>query len=388
MHGLVFRNWINVGWGLLTTLTITAAAVFGGSGSGAAPAGQPAGGEENWRLGEPVTYENLSVFPVLASHWSDTSAFVTLDEALASGDAVVTEMGSEMIRRTRDGRPSPYAGGGDEVNRLVLVNRGSKPLLLLAGEIVSGGKQDRIIGKDRLVPVGAEPLPLDVFCVEHGRWTSASPKFSAGNVMVHPSVREKAAVDQNQSEVWSAVRSGSTSSSYGDVGSAGAPAPAISRGSVSRTISSAAPTESYKGIYESSPVGASVETFADEVERRFAKATSGLKGERVVGVVVAYGGEVAWSDAFASPQLFDHYWKKLLRSYVVEALARPSTHEHASLDDAREFLNRSGGTERTESQPGVYRWSERTDGRIAEIELQALAPKPLTLHWLKVLRTS
>ena len=58
---------------------------------------------------------------------------------------------------------------------------------------VSGGKQDRIIGKDRIVPVGAEPLALDVFCVEHGRWTGASAQFSNSKTIVHPSVREQAA---------------------------------------------------------------------------------------------------------------------------------------------------------------------------------------------------
>ena len=60
------------------------------------------------------------------------------------------------------------------MNQLVLVNRGKRPVLLLAGELVSGGKQDRIIAKDRIVAPGADPLPLDVFCVEHGRWSSGS----------------------------------------------------------------------------------------------------------------------------------------------------------------------------------------------------------------------
>src|SRR2546430_887044 len=54
-----------------------------------------------------------------------------------------------------------------------------------------------IIGKDRIVPVGAPPLPLDVFCVEHGRWTGSS-QFAAASTIVHPSVREKAAVDQDR----------------------------------------------------------------------------------------------------------------------------------------------------------------------------------------------
>src|SRR5213592_4751072 len=106
-----------------------------------------------------------------------------------------------MVRNRDDGRryvaPPATSGAtsGASVNQLVLINRSKRPLLLLAGELVSGGKQDRVIGKDRIVPVGAPPLPLDVFCVEHGRWTGSS-QFAAAKTIVHPSVRERAAVDQ------------------------------------------------------------------------------------------------------------------------------------------------------------------------------------------------
>jgi hypothetical protein len=72
----------------------------------------------------------------------------------------------------------------------------------------------------------------------------------------------------------------------------------------------------------------------------------------------------------------------------VEALARPETRERATVEEAREFLRQSKGHERAESEPGVYRWVERTEGRETEIELIALAPKTLTLHWMKVLRTN
>ena len=347
---------------------------------------------ENWQVTEPVTHENLSVFPVLAQGGADASGFVALDEALASGDAVVTEQGAEIMRRSREGTPqfreTPHQeGSGARVNQLVLVNRGKKPLVLLAGEVISGGKQDRIIGKDRIVPVGAEPLPLDVFCVEHGRWTTASDKFAAAKMMAHPSVREKAAVAQNQSEVWAAVRSGTTAEPHVSAEIA-SPSRALSVEALAQLEQTEAPTGSYVKMYGSRQVAGSVENFAQEVEKRFSKATANLKGEHVVGVVIAYGGEVAWSDVFASPQLFERYWPKLLRSYVVEALARPQLRERASLADAREFLTRAGGHERVESEPGVYCWVERTEGRYAEIELEALAPKTMTLHWLKVLRTN
>ncbi|PYU04848.1 MAG: hypothetical protein DMG33_12850, partial [Acidobacteria bacterium] len=160
------------------------------------PSGPPGKPDSDWRLLEPVTYENLTIFPVASGRWADTSGFLTLDEGLSSGSVLVREQGSETIIRDRGIRPVPVPEyqTGASVNRLVLVNRSKRPLLLLAGELVSGGKQDRIISKDRIVPPDAEPLPLDVFCVEHGRW-SAGSVFAAARIIVHPSVREKAAVD-------------------------------------------------------------------------------------------------------------------------------------------------------------------------------------------------
>jgi hypothetical protein len=164
----------------------------------------------------------------------------------------------------------------------------------------------------------------------------------------------------------------------------GAAAPLISSRALSTAVESAG-TQSYLKIYKSSPIGNSVEIFAQEIERRFRRETSGLKGEHVVGVVVAFGPEVAWSDIFASSELFNSYWPKLLRSYVVEAMTRPGIRRLASLDDARDFLRPATGRTEEETEPGIYRWRKQSEGRLAEIELDALAPRPLTLHWLRVL---
>ena len=344
------------------------------------PSSRPEG---EWRLLDPVTYENISVFPVVSSYNQDTSSFLTLEEGLATGEVAVHEQGSETMVRGRDGRPVylPHPTSGS-VNQLVLINRSRRPLLLLTGELVSGGKQDRVIGKDRIVPAGGPPLPLDVFCVEHGRWTG-SAQFAAANTIVHPSVRESAAVDQVQTKVWESVRNGTNMKAP-----AAAPAARIAQPNIQGAIAGNGRTEAYEKIYESRAVGVSIDDFVNEVERRFASATSGLKGEKVVGVVVAYGSDVAWSDIFASGDLFDHYWRKLLRSYAVEAMTRPSYRMAASHDNANEFLRRLNGRETQETEPGVYRWREIKEGQLAQIELDALQPKPMTLHRLLLHRTS
>ena len=384
-------------WGTIFSSFVGISALGGLALLGASPYAVPGKTEGNWRLLDPISYENITIFPVVSSSMQDTSQFLTLDEGLSNGEVMVSEQGAAGLARTRDGRPVavPQYNSGASVSQLVLINRSKRPLLLLAGELVSGGKQDRIIGKDRIVPVGSEPLPLDVFCVEHGRWTGASSQFIASKTIVHPSVREQAAVAQDQKEVWDAVRSGTLAKAAppgrgrnAGRGAPEAPAPRITTDTIQATIDGAAPTQAYAKIYEGGRVGASVDGFVEELKRRFDRATSGLKGERVVGVVVAYGGEVAWSDIFASGELFEHYWSKLLRSYAVEAMARPGYRETVAVTDAREFLRNLNGREVLESEPGVYRWREITEGRLALIELESISPKAMTLHRLLLHRTS
>src|SRR2546428_10028195 len=117
---------------------------------------------------EPMRHGNLTVFPVVAATSHDTRGFITLDEGLRSGEVVVTESGSvQPLVRRRPIRPIPP--GGAQVNQLVLENNSKRPLILLAGEIVTGGKQDRVIGQDRIVPTAGEPIVLGGFVVEPER---------------------------------------------------------------------------------------------------------------------------------------------------------------------------------------------------------------------------
>src|SRR4029077_10273059 len=134
-----------------------------------------------------------------------TAQFLTLDEGIRSGEVQVMERGNlgSMIRHLPPGRP--YTDSA-QVNQLVLVNNSKRPLILLAGEVVTGGKQDRVVGKDRIVPAESDPVDLAVFCVEHGRWIESSTKFDThASVMLQPSVRMKAMADKDQQKVWDEV---------------------------------------------------------------------------------------------------------------------------------------------------------------------------------------
>jgi hypothetical protein len=124
-----------------------------------APAGETAS-SSGYKVLTGIRHGNLTVFPVVAAGSHDTQGFLTLDEGLRSGDVIVTESGSIQPLMRRRHAPVPHDGA--QVNQLVLVNNSKRPLILLAGEIVTGGKQDRVIGKDHIVPAESDLIDLSV----------------------------------------------------------------------------------------------------------------------------------------------------------------------------------------------------------------------------------
>ncbi len=310
----------------------------------AGPSRAGIGNEAPYRVLPAIRRGNLTIFPVVAAKSYNTSQLLTLDEGIRTGEVVVTEAGNER-GLVRGEHPVPYRGGA-EVNRLVLYNNSGRPLLLLAGEIVTGGKQDRVIGADRIVPPKGGPMDLNVFCVEPGRWVESSAKFgSMAAQMAQPSVRSPAMAEQNQSEVWERVRASnaamaselSTSESHGDV----------------------ARTSSYAKVFASPPVQAKLAEYGGNASEQ--AILGELRSKGAVGVVVAVNGHVEWADVFASTELLAKYWPKLMRSYVAEAMTSGLSGETAEMSEAQTFIgNLNGGREIAETEPGVFRRTETT----------------------------
>ncbi|MFI5113678.1 MAG: ARPP-1 family domain-containing protein [Terriglobales bacterium] len=336
--------------------------------------------DSGYTLLSPIRSGNLTVFPVVASKSYDTGEFLTLDEGLRTGDVVVTEAGQAqgLIRRRHPGDPGIYHPVREaEVNRLVLVNNSKRPLLLLAGEIVTGGKQDRVIGKDRIVPAESDPVDLSVFCVEPGRWVAAGGKYqfdnavngNAGNgLFAAPAVRSKAMVAKNQQQVWDEVhKSQSAMAETVEVtGAAGGP---VVAGQLRAETS-------YAGVINNREVQKNIDKVAEPVQRNYESVIRQLREKNAVGVVVAVNGEVVWADLFASTQLLQKYWPKLVRSYATEAVVTRAKGGEASAKDAQRFLdNLQGRHETADTEPGVYRQTEITGDGFKVFELTSLLPK-------------
>jgi hypothetical protein len=245
-------------------------------------------------------------------------------------------------------------------------------LILLAGEIVTGGKQDRVIGKDRLVPAESDPIDLGVFCVEPGRWTATKMNFgSYDTTMAQPAVRARAMADKNQAMVWSEVRK--------------------AQGSVAEQLSAPMAAavggmSSYARVMENDEVKRKLDAVAEPVQRDYQSVIKQLRDRNAVGVVVAVNGEIIWADIFANTSLLEKYWPKLVRSYAAEAIVNQAKSHEADLKSAQRFIdNLESRREIVESEPGLYRHTEMTGDGFKAFELTSLLPKTgFDLHLAKM----
>lgn len=317
-----------------------------------------------WRLGSPVTHDNLTIFPVLSDETTSTEEYITLDAGLRSGEVTVTEIGADG--RSRTIRPDQQSGDQAEVNRLMVTNKSGKTLVLIAGEIVVGGKQDRIVGHDCLVSSSGKPVPLDVFCVEHGRWhegasfgqsrgaAGAGGFNSAAAVMALPSLREKAQASKDQSQVWAEV----------------------SKAERANAVSSS--TGTLNQVFEDKSV-------SDKLDAFHAALSSKLIGQNIVGAVVAIGGDVVSADVFANSNLFQAYWPKLLKSYALQAVSSGKTAaQPVDRATAQAFLARSNAESSSNGKDGIYRLTERNASTDASFELESDAAAPKLIHFNRV----
>jgi hypothetical protein len=218
----------------------------------------------------PLRYRQLAVFPVVqVATPIDKTQFLTLSEGMKTRQIEVTE-----------------AKGGASVNRVNVANRSKQPLLLLAGEIILGGQQDRILGKDTVVPAGEE-MALEVFCVEHGRW-SGRQRFEASGGMVEGKARARAKFDSNQGQVWSEVAKKTAA------------------------LKAETSTGTYRAI--ASQGESALKPFRENVTGAIAKLP---ETRQMIGYVAAVNGHVTSVELFSQPALFAAYRDKLLDALYV-----------------------------------------------------------------------
>ena len=238
-------------------------------------------------IGKPITYRNLKIFP-LTRRSVPKARYTTLDEAMKKDWLTIREIGS-----------------GD-VNFVELKNTGSKTVLILTGEMISGAKQDRMLKDDVLIPPKSKWLRVPVYCVEHGRWVMASPAFKSSGLVVPNALRQCARISEDQAEVWDEIAA--SQDRLGIVSSTG----------------------TAMANYEDEDTKEKVA----EYTQRFATLPKLTKN--VVGVCVTTGNRIICLDIFANNELLMKYWSKLMKSYIMDALHETASTIHK--DDVQGLL--------------------------------------------------
>ena len=171
----------------------------------------PEAGAESYRLEAHYANGDTFTFDDPYRFWPTVGELDLHDNALIidydlTRNAYVVEPADALLT----GEPIDEQG---PVNSLTLANRAKLPLFLLSGEVVIGGKQDRIIGKNTVVaPRTTETVP--VFCVEHGRWSgrkaandrSRGQKFRAHCHGEYPHLTQRTPVSSDVERTSMAIR--------------------------------------------------------------------------------------------------------------------------------------------------------------------------------------
>jgi ARG/rhodanese/phosphatase superfamily protein len=259
------------------------------------------------RMGEPLRAGALTLVPLLPGGDAvdaDGGEYLPLERALREGLFQVTEQQQASVPE------------------LLATSTAPAPVILIGGEQVVGGLQNRVLNTTMLVAAGTT-LRVPVTCVEQGRWSPARHAAMPGRAVMDAddmtmgdaAARERQRRFTSDEAAYASLRrvhakkvSESLSSGLGHRSDQGAVWGEVSA-RMART-SSHSPTYAMDALYK-------------EPERaaRLAEMTAALpRPAGAMGFVAVVGGEPVGAELFAGETLAGAYWEKLARSYALEAL--------------------------------------------------------------------
>jgi hypothetical protein len=224
------------------------------------------------------TYKNLKIIPIRykgpGSGLPILSNTVPLSQALAQGLVTVKERGTTAV---------------ENVHWLSLINNSDKHVYVSSGEIMAGGRQDRMVTKDTLVMARSGRIDLPVMCVEEGRWSEKDKKFTYRR-MANMRLRKVLDGTRSQVQVWREINHQLDSSKIKN-----------------KYLSYLAREKDKKFIQLQNE-------YWNFFKQKFQQPDS-----NIVGMVCMSGGKIIGSDIFISTNLFYGELESMMRGYIEEA---------------------------------------------------------------------
>lgn len=238
----------------------------------------------------PFAFENLSVF-ILHGNGNGHGLpenLLPLSEALEKKIAVVYETG--------------------QVGQLEVENlSGHFEVFIQAGDVVKGGRQDRTLGVDLIVPCMSGKIPVPSFCVESGRWhrrggEDAGTFGESRHTLSSRKLRTSVRVMADQAEVWRSVEEDQARLSQ----------------NLGASVHADASATSYQLSMEDKRL--------KKAQQRYRKVLTGAgtTADDTAGAVFVVNGVVSNGEFYSSRGLFRKLWPRLLDAAIVEAISESS----------------------------------------------------------------
>lgn len=293
-------------------------------------------GQAAYRVSAPYTHGNLTIFLIHGEDASSNKNLITLQEAM--------EMKVFKVYETED------------VNELMVENISPKyDVFIQSGDIVKGGKQDRVLAISIIIPRNSGKVSIEAFCVESDRWegrgNESRKEFSSSEERV---VSKELKMATNGVVTINGARATGTGTGSGSGSGNGVADGDISgRGSQTQVWNEVANAQ--KNISANMTVDVTANSSASSLQlslenkklvkarEDFAKKFSDLtKGKTdVIGYAFAINGKINSADIYVSNHLFGKLWPKMLKAAITEAISladKPKAESEPTAGDISSFL--------------------------------------------------
>lgn len=225
------------------------------------------------------TFKQLKIIPIRRKAGAGTPPggmeAVPLSRALKQGLVTMSERGSTSF---------------ENVHYLRFNTQSDKPVYIAGGEIVGGGRQDRMVVSDTILQPMSKDQYVSVMCVEEGRWSDKEKKFTYG-AYANPQLRKALDSTHNQVVIWREVDR------------------QLQAGHFKNN------SLSYLSRYQDKKYLLSGDEYFNFFRDRLARTDS-----TVVGFVAISGDKIIGTDIFDGAPLFYGQAEPLLRGYIDEAM--------------------------------------------------------------------
>jgi hypothetical protein len=276
----------------------------------------------NYRLSGPYEFDNLKIFLIHAPDTDMSVIYTALQDAMARKIVLVHET--------------------ENVNELAIENISPfEEVFVQAGDVVKGGKQDRVLAVDLILPAKSGVIPISAFCVEQSRWQGregeSAGHFTLTEMAATSSLRQVIVDVATKVGVWNEVESSQDKLTL----------------ALPKNIRSAESPTSLPLALENDTV------------RAIASYTNNLypvpdRSNDAIGFAFAINDEIKGADVYSSNMMFKHSWYRLLEAAAVEAVATPrpeETRDCLSIETVGEFLTAAELGAETQTFVGDH-WSE------------------------------